>query len=316
MDHSNNRYDQVKDMDIFPEVTVGKNESVSLFFPDARGPEITRSAYKVIERNLGAENRQRMLKKPDWKARFKAASQAAPKYDDPKYLPWQLHLKEIAERYESSPLPERMELIPKETDESYALTMFPKNLPGHEGYSAVSLEADLKASCSHVLGPGVTRWSEGTPSTELKHDLVYRDDTLQHERYTFILKQLGYTIDKVTENRTVYVATYDGRDLPDPETVSAPNPVGWGYHTAGFLINMLTRAHNRDALAKGPVFIDETGLPSKPAPGQTYEDIAVSMEMPSTDLDFETLRPWFKDNFGITFSQEVRSLEVLVIKRK
>ena len=74
MDYSKN-YKVTKAFDIFPEVTIGKNESVSLFFQDVSGPEITRSAYKVVERNLGAENRQRMLKKPDWKVRFKAAKQ-------------------------------------------------------------------------------------------------------------------------------------------------------------------------------------------------------------------------------------------------
>jgi len=316
MDHADNNYRQAQDMEILPELIIGRNESVSLFFQDANGPDIERSTYAAGERDLAAENRQRMLKRPDWKARVKQANQEEPKYDDPKYLPWQLHLKEIAARYQSSPLPERTELTPKETDESYALTMFPKNLPGHAGYSAISLEGDLKKHCSHILGPGVTRWPDDTPSMQLSHDLVYRDDVLQRERYMFVLGQLGYSIEKVTENRTAYVATYDGRALPDPETVSAPNPAGWGYHTARFLINMLTRANNPGPLANGPVFIDETGLPSKPGPGQTHEDIAISMEMPSTDLDFETLRPWFRDNFGITFTQETRPMELFVIKKK
>ena len=78
------------------------------------------------------------------------------KYDDPKYLPWQLHLKEIAKRYENKPLPETMELFEKGTDESYKLIMFPKNLPGHEGYSAMSIESDLK---NRLLA--ARRWGPG-----------------------------------------------------------------------------------------------------------------------------------------------------------
>jgi hypothetical protein len=316
MDHNNKRYNQVKEMEIFPEVIVGKNESVSLHFKDANEPTTTRSQYRVVERNMAAENRQRMLKKPDWKARFKAAKQEERNYDDPKYLPWQLHLKEIAARYELSPLPKRMELIPKDTGETYALTMFPKNLPGHEGYSAASLEGDLKEQFRYqILGAGVTRWPDDTPSTELCHDLVYRDDVSQPEQYRFILQELEYRIERVIENRDVFVASYDGRALPDPEIVSTPNPVGGGYYTAGILIDLLTRARNCDFLAQGPVFVDETGLPSKPGPQQTFEDIAICMEMPNTDQSFEALRPWFKENFGITFTQETRALEVFVIKK-
>ena len=116
--------------------------------------------------------------------------------------------------------------------------------------------------------------------------------------------------------RTVFVAIYDGRDLPDPETVSAPEASGWGYVTARQLLDNLTRVRNWDYTASGPLFIDETGLPSEPGEGQTYQDIAISMEYPNSKLDLETLRPWYKDTFGITFTQETRPVEVFVIQRK
>ena len=150
----------------------------------------------------------------------------------------------------------------------------------------------------------------------MNHDFVYRDDATEAERYTFMLEQMGYELKRITEERRVFVATYDGRKLPDPETVSAPNPFGWGPFTAKNLIDALTRVHNTDMLATGPVFIDETGLPDKPGPGQEHKDIAITMEMPNfTTQDFEKLRPWFRDTFGITFVQEIRPMEVIVVTK-
>jgi len=48
----------------------------------------------------------------------------------------------------------------------------------------------------------------------LNHDLVYRNDVSSDEQFAFILKTFGYRIEKVTERRTVYVATYDGKPCP------------------------------------------------------------------------------------------------------
>ena len=64
-----------------------------------------------------------------------------------------------------------------------------------------------------------------------------------------------------------------------------------------------------------PIFIDETNLPSEPRPGQTHESVALSMELPGLDRNLEALRPWFEENFGITFAKETRPMEILVIKK-
>ncbi|MCP4450582.1 MAG: redoxin domain-containing protein [Planctomycetes bacterium] len=312
-----NKYERLAQLELLDPLVIEKNESVSLHFEDTAPPIITRSQYSLRARDIYSETRQGMLKEPDHKKRIKELNKEEQTYDDPKYLPWQLHLKQIAARYADRPLPERMELWPKGTDEAFAFTMFPKELPGYDGFRAISKEGDLKERFrGHPFGPGVMRWPDDTPSITLNHDLVYRDNVSQKEEYTFILEQLGYTIEKVTEDRTVFVATYDGRPLPDPETVSAPRPGGWGYFTANRLINTLTRAHDPNCQAKAPVFIDETNLPFKPGPGQTYQDMAISMEMPGINQDFEALRPWFADTFGITFTQEIRPMEILVIRKR
>jgi len=316
MNHDNT-YTEIKITEIFKEITVGKSESVKIYFGDSGPPRIKRAAYAAGQGNNPAKAREFLLKKPDFRKMLEDSESQKDKYDDPKFLPWQLHLKEIAGRYENRSLPEKMELMPKGTDESYALKMMPKNLPGCAGYSAVSIEGDLKSRfLSHPLGPGVMRWPDETPSVEMNHDLVYRDGVSSEQKYTFILKQMGYEIEKITEQRKVYIATYDGRKLPNPRDVSAPNPAGWAWFTARSLIDSLTRTSNQDHKADGPVFIDETNLPAQPAPGQSYKDIAITMEMPSfTTQSFEELRPWFKDTFGISFVEETRPMEILVVRK-
>ena len=63
----------------------------------------------------------------------------------------------------------------------------------------------------------------------------------------------------------------------------APNPVGWGYTSLKGLLDMMTIHFDRqtpDTPGDGPLFIDETGLPSS---GETLEEIkkhAITMEMP------------------------------------
>jgi len=316
MNHSNT-YTQMKETEIFEEITVGKRESVGIIFGESGPPEITRAAYSGGQIDTTTGGREFLLKKPDIKKMFEDATAQEDKYDDPKYLPWQMHLKEIAQRYENKPLPEKMELIPKETDENYKFIMFPKNLPGHEGYSATVVIGDLKSQFrSHPLGPGLMRWPDETPTVEMNHDFVYKDDISTKERYTFMLEQMGYEIEKVTQERQVFIATYDGRELPDPCDVSVPDPVGWGWFTAGTLIDTLTRVNNPDQKAAGPVFIDETNLPDRPGPGQSHKNIAIAMEMPNFKTQtFETLRPWFEETFGITFAEETRPMEILVIRK-
>lgn len=188
---------QTESAELLNQIDVGKSESVSIYFGDADQPKISRAAYDRSIFDYAAKARVSMLKKPDYKKMYADGAGPQIDYDDPKYLPWQIHLREIASSYESRSLPEKMELIPKQTDESYRLKMFPKNLPGHEGYSAVSIEGDLKSQfISQPLGPGRMRWPENTVSVEMNHDLIYRDDTTQVERNTFLLEQMGYQLKK------------------------------------------------------------------------------------------------------------------------
>lgn len=304
-------YRIVKKIDLMDALRIGPNEEVSLLFSDTDQPRITRGEYKTPTRDVASETRRGLLARPDYKEWVRKANEERDRYDDPKYLPWQLHVKQIAALYETRPLPERMEILPKDTHETYTLTMFPKDLPGHEGYSAMSLEGDIKTRYRPLL----VRWPADTPDMQLNHDLVYRNDVSSDDQFAFILKTFGYCIETVTEQRTVYVATYDGKTLPDPNAVVAPNAGGWGYFTARQLIDSLTRRMNPNNEPNAPIFLDETGLPSEPGPGRTFQDIAISMEMPGHETDLEALKTWFAQTFGIHFTEQTRPVEIQVIRR-
>jgi hypothetical protein len=155
----------------------------------------------------------------------------------------------------------------------------------------------------------------------MNHDLVYRDDMKAKDHYLFLLDQMGYRLETQTVDRQVFVAKYDGRQLPDPETVSAPNPVGWGYTNLKGLLDMMTihlDSKTPETLGDGPLFIDETGLPSGTETLEEIKKNAITMEMPQarTLEDFESLRPWYEENFGITFTEEARKVEVYVVQKK
>ena len=318
---ANKKYKRIQQIELPGEITIGDNESVSVRLePD--GPVIERSEYRPEPAESQKDASDYLLKKPDYKQMLKDAYANKDTYDDPKYLPWQLHLKEVAKRYENRPLPETMELFEKGTDESYKLIMFPKNLPGHEGYSVKSIESDLKTGYGcQTLGAGLLRWPDDVPTVQMNHDLVYRDDVKAENHYPFLLDQMGYRLETQTVPRQVFVAHYDGRQLPDPESVSAPNPVGWGYTSLKGLLDMITihlDGKTSDRRGYGPLFIDETGLPSGTETLDEIKKNAITMEMPQarTLEDFESLRPWYKENFGITFTEETRPVEIYVVRKK
>ena len=317
MDHKDNSYSEIEQIELLEKFEVGKNENVVIHFDDTGEAEISKSEYIAPKMNNTERTRKAMLKKTDLRKMYEEARQNPDKYDDPKYIPWKMHLKEIAKRYEGRPLPEKMELFEKNTDEKYAFKMMPKNLPGHDGYSARAIEGDLKGKLiGHPLGPGLMRWPEDVASIEMNHDLVLKDDIPYKEQWEFVLKHMGYELETKKEDRKVIVAKYDGRELPDPDKVSVQNPIGAGYFTAEQTLNYMTRALDNEITARGPLFIDETNLPAKADTPQGYKEIAISMELPNVDSfeDFENLKPWFNDNFGITFEEETRPIEILVVK--
>ena len=155
----------------------------------------------------------------------------------------------------------------------------------------------------------------------LNHDLICRPKTPLDEKIIFLLDHFGLEVVEVNEPRPVWVAHYDGRPLKDYHLVKAPVPYDrsgqhktgmmWSSSERGFDVSRLFQNfmldQNSDYKATGILIRDETGLTesiSYERPGWTGpEAIALA-------------RTWFADQFGITFTEETRTVTTLVIREK
>ena len=135
---------------------------------------------------------------------------------------------------------------------------------------------------------------------------------------------------EITEQRDIWIARYDGRPLKPWQEVRAPVARGQARatqpgmdfssnpHSMRRLFDGFTYYQGYDLTADKIIVIDETGLPSEPAQGQSREDVAVSSASPywrGTE-SVELARKWFKEQFGITFVEESRPITVYVVRKR
>ena len=73
-----------------------------------------------------------------------------------------------------------------------------------------------------------------------------------------------------------------------------------------------------DLSAKKIIIVDETGVPSKPAEGQSLKSVAVSSEAPywGGDESIKIAKKWFKEQFGVTFTEETRPMTVYLVRKR
>jgi hypothetical protein len=94
----------------------------------------------------------------------------------------------------------------------------------------------------------------------------------------------------------------------------------WNFnaHTMKHLLESFTYYQDYDLGADRIIIIDETGLPSEPAEGQSEESIAVSSASPywRGDESIEMARKWFREQFGVTFNEEIRPMIVHVVRKR
>lgn len=244
-----------------------------------------------------------------------------PEFEKPKYKNWERHLAELAEYYQSHPLPETMEILERDAKEEYGAHK--RDMPGIATHYVENIQRtlpELATSYQSADLVGRVRIVGDVPDIELNHDLVYQKDTPPSEIIPFVLKHFGMEIVEVNEPRTVWIANYDGRKLKDFHEVVAPVPYsggerkvgmmlssstgGWGldYLFATFMINQ-----NKDYKAHGIVIIDQTGIKEK-----------VSYEGPIWEGPeaLDIARKWFHDEFGITFTEETRLMKTYVIRKR
>ena len=77
-------------------------------------------------------------------------------------------------------------------------------------------------------------------------------------------------------------------------------------------MNYRGSAHRPDPI----IIVDETGLPTEPGPGQSRGNVALTREYAfyQGEEAVEPTKQWFEENFGITFHEEEREVEVLSLR--
>jgi hypothetical protein len=245
-----------------------------------------------------------------------------PEFEKPKYRNWEKHLAELAEHYKTHPLPETMEILEDSHKQDYGVHTV--KMPGIETHSATRLRdrlRDYARSYNYPESVGRIRIEADIADAELNHDLIYKSDISASDRIRFILNHFGLEVVEVNEPRTVWIARHDGRELKDCNEVRAPVPYdGSGKRKAGMMTSMARPGFNleylfrefmhdqdKDARADRILIIDQTGIKG-----------SVSLEGPCFEGPeaIDIARKWFADEFGITFTEQARTMTTYVIRKK
>ena len=251
----------------------------------------------------------------------------------PRFEKWHLHLRKIASYYQQHPLPETMELLPRERDEkidAYA----PGRLPGitnTTGQWVLAIQSTLGDFMRNEFqASGSLRVSKDLRGIRLNYDLVTKNEHTKRERVGFVLDALGLELAEITEQHKVWVARYDGRPLKPWRQVKAPVPnphnvpsrpgmaSTFGPTSMKQLFDSFAYWQDYNLTADKLIIVDETGLPSAPPVGPAREKSTVSCESPywGGDESIEIAKKWFKEQFGVTFTEETRPITVYLVRKR
>ncbi len=251
------------------------------------------------------------------------------RYKNPIYDSWRKHLRELANHYKSNPLPEKMEFLPIKKKEDFKA--YTHELPGIQTHKVSLYSGALKRYLKwHTFDPGTLRLPEEIGSIELNHDLIYEKSIPNSELCKFVLDYLGLEVVEVKEQRNVWVAHYDGRPLKPYKEVKTPVPydnkgkyktgmaTSWGRVNMASLLKNFMLHQDEDLKADKIIIIDETGIKSKPDTPDDWDSVAVSSEGPcwKGDEAIKMARKWFKEEFGVTFTEKTRPMTIHVVRRK
>jgi tetratricopeptide (TPR) repeat protein len=237
-------------------------------------------------------------------------------------------LKEISDYYQTHPLPEKMELLKRQSEQAGV----PNTLPDHEGYMVLPINYPISAMVSslnffddiHPYDLFPVRIEDDAAERELFADLVCKDRITPQERAEFVLNLYGMElIVEDGESRQVLVAKYNGQKLKAPQQIKAPlqydgnkkSKLGMTSATAmaGFemrsLLDGLAMEQNRDIKddSKRLAIFNETGIEGNVSSERAF--------WPG-DEGFKLAKDWFKEHFGVTFTEETRQMKTYVIRTR
>ena len=251
----------------------------------------------------------------------------------PRFEKWHLRLRKIAAYYQQNPLPETMELLPRESDDKIQ-AYSPGRLPGITksiGYWVLSIQSSLGDFLRrNFQSNGSLRVPEDLQKIKLNYDLITKNEHSQRERINFVLDKLGLEIIETTEQRKVWIAHYDGRPLKPWRQVKAPVPnpnnvplrpgmaSTFGPASMKQLFESFVYWQGIALNANKIIIVDETGLPSEDPVGASREKSAVSSESPywGGQESIEIAKKWFKEQFGVTFTEEIRPMTVHIVRKR
>jgi len=251
----------------------------------------------------------------------------------PRFEKWHLHLRKIAAYYQQHALPKTMELLPRESAEKID-AYSPGRLPDITDASrqwVLPIQSSLADLVRTRIKPfGSLRVPKDLQKMKLNHDLITSNKFTQRQRAEFVLDELGLEIIEITEQRTVWVAHYDGRPLKPWQSVRAPvsqgdtraigpgMASGRGAFSMKHLLESFAYYQDYDLTAKNIIIVNETGLPLESTAGSTSEESAVSSESPywGGDESIEIAKKWFAEQFGVTFTEETRPMTIYVVRKR
>lgn len=276
-------------------------------------------------------------------------------------LAWRRHVQDIGLRLQEDPIQGRVALLPRD-GKLFASQWTLKTPHGpywvmpldHDQHFRLSLKNFINLRAARPDGDrrhGTWRVPEELHDVELPHcDLVYEDGAPWLEWVRAALDQLDLELVEVVEDRTVWIAEHDGRELKPWREVKPPVPYivedgvekrgvvkpGVGYQfrpvTMDGLLYDLNRMFDYGELsARRPLVIDETGLP-KPPPfdrkefenRENYDKTVRQKYLVATDCPWfdgsdesrRLARQWFTEEFGVTFREETRPATVHVVQSR
>jgi len=240
--------------------------------------------------------------------------------------------KEIADYYETHPLPDRMELLKRASDEKIYLMGVPNTVPGHEDFNILPINYKISGLVSSLRYYGEIQPYSLVPlrieaeaaEEELFADLIYKDGFGPRERAEFVLNWFGMElIVEPGESRKVMVARHDGRLLKSYKQVKAPLPynaekesrVGMkkamtvGGFTMRQLLLGLAMEQNRDIEqdAEKMLIVDETGIEGP---------VSIEQAFWPGDDGLRFAEKWFEENLGVTFTEETRTMQTYIIRKR
>jgi hypothetical protein len=272
---------------------------------------------------------------------------------------WVGHVADIEQQLMAKPMAGRVAVLPRPDGRTFDL-QYPLRTPGGR-YWVVPLDisenvkmtaADfvrLRATADGERRAGT--WRLEVPQSLLEKeisraDLVYEDGVPWQEWVQFALGQFGLEFSDVPEERTIWIARQDGRQLKNWHEVKPPVPYlvkngveqkGVVRPGVGHILRPVTMGELLDELnqlagqADVAWIIDKTGLPRPPKYDEHkhgtymefYKKVIEPKYLVATDAPYfkgdkslEMARTWYEKEFGITFHPKRQMVTTHVVRRK